>query len=257
MFGYIYETTNLINGKKYIGKRQSNIFLGNKYLGSGKILKQAIIKEGEENFSVKLLEKCDSKEDLEFKEKYYISKFNAVKDTNYYNIATGGEGGDTFSGLSDKCKEQVRLRHSIASSKLIMSEETKNKISRANKNRVHSAKSRFNMSIGQKKRYSNGNTVWNKGLKNCFSSETLKLMSEHNVGMKGKKHKESTKELMSNNQIGNKNSFYNKHHTKEAKDRIGYYSRNSVWITKDNEHKRVLSEVLNTYLSLGWHKGRH
>ena len=35
MKGYIYETTNLINGKKYIGKHKSNKFDHN-YYGSGK-----------------------------------------------------------------------------------------------------------------------------------------------------------------------------------------------------------------------------
>ena len=44
MYGYIYLTTNHINGKKYIGQKKSNVFLGEKYLGSGKILKQALKK---------------------------------------------------------------------------------------------------------------------------------------------------------------------------------------------------------------------
>ena len=38
MFGYIYLTTNLINEKKYIGQKTSNKFLGESYLGSGKLL---------------------------------------------------------------------------------------------------------------------------------------------------------------------------------------------------------------------------
>lgn len=42
MCGYIYLTTNLVNGKKYIGRRTSKVFLGNAYLGSGNHLKSAI-----------------------------------------------------------------------------------------------------------------------------------------------------------------------------------------------------------------------
>ena len=91
MFGYIYETTNLINGKKYIGQKTSSIFLGNKYLGSGKGICNAINKYGKENFSVKLLEECYSKQELDFKEMYYIKLNNAVKSDNYYNISKGGE----------------------------------------------------------------------------------------------------------------------------------------------------------------------
>ena len=39
MYGYIYETTNLINGKKYIGKHKSSKFDEN-YYGSGTYLKK-------------------------------------------------------------------------------------------------------------------------------------------------------------------------------------------------------------------------
>ena len=46
MFGYIYMTINTVNGKKYIGQHKSSEFEGNKYLDSGKILKQAIEKYG-------------------------------------------------------------------------------------------------------------------------------------------------------------------------------------------------------------------
>lgn len=44
MIGYIYKTTNLINGKIYIGQKRSKKFLKERYLGSGKILKKAIKK---------------------------------------------------------------------------------------------------------------------------------------------------------------------------------------------------------------------
>ena len=43
----IYKTTNLVNGKIYIGKDKYN---NPKYLGSGKILKLAINKYGKGNF---------------------------------------------------------------------------------------------------------------------------------------------------------------------------------------------------------------
>lgn len=58
MFGYIYKTTNLVNGKIYIGQKKSDRFLGNKYLGSGKILCSAINKYGADNFIVEMLEEC-------------------------------------------------------------------------------------------------------------------------------------------------------------------------------------------------------
>lgn len=97
MFGYIYETINLINGKKYIGQKKSNMFLGNKYLGSGTRLHLAIKKYGEENFTVKLIEECNSEQELNEREIYWIEFYNATTSENYYNISIGGDGGDTTS----------------------------------------------------------------------------------------------------------------------------------------------------------------
>ncbi len=93
MYGYIYETTNLINGKKYIGKHISNIFEPDKYIGSGTLILKAIKKYGKENFKCRLIEECSSLEELNDREKYWVSYCNSVLDENYYNLAKGGDGG--------------------------------------------------------------------------------------------------------------------------------------------------------------------
>lgn len=73
MYGFIYETTNNINGMKYIGQKIYDKHGNWKiYLGSGIYLKRAILKYGKENFSRKILEECDSKEDLDNREIYWI-----------------------------------------------------------------------------------------------------------------------------------------------------------------------------------------
>lgn len=90
MYGYIYLTTNLINSKRYIGQKTSAVFLKEEYLGSGKILLQAVTKYGKENFKVELLEECSSKEELDEREKFWISTYNAVYSDNFYNLAFGG-----------------------------------------------------------------------------------------------------------------------------------------------------------------------
>ena len=76
MVGCIYLTTNLVNGKKYIGKRQSSVF-DVRYKGSGKYLKNAINKYGWDNFSCEVLEWCETIEDLVNAEKRYIAESNA------------------------------------------------------------------------------------------------------------------------------------------------------------------------------------
>lgn len=87
----IYKTTNLINGKFYIGKDVKN---KKTYLGSGKILKQAIDKYGKENFKKEILEYCIDLVHLDEREIYWIDKYNAIE--NGYNLTEGGTGGDTW-----------------------------------------------------------------------------------------------------------------------------------------------------------------
>lgn len=91
MYGYVYETTNLINGKKYIGQHKSKFF-DTKYVGSGIILLEAIKKYGKENFKVKIIKECVDADELNQAEIFFINKYNAVDSENYYNIARGGEG---------------------------------------------------------------------------------------------------------------------------------------------------------------------
>lgn len=101
MYGYIYRTTNLIDGRMYIGKKKSDKFLNTKYLGSGKILKQAVEAYGAENFKVEMLCECNSKEELNEMEIYYIKFYYAQTSDKYYNICKGGEagpGGPRFKG---------------------------------------------------------------------------------------------------------------------------------------------------------------
>lgn len=129
MYGYIYLTTNLINGRKYIGQKKSSYFKGTGYLGSGKILKQAVEKYGWDNFSVELVEECDSKETLDEREKYWIKYYNAVDDPTYYNIAFGGQS--QACRHSPESREKCRIAHLREN----LSEETRKRISEAQKRR--------------------------------------------------------------------------------------------------------------------------
>ena len=93
MYGYIYKTTNKLNNKIYIGQKKSNIFLNEKYLGSGKYLLRAIDKYGKENFEIELIDTANSRKELSDLEIFYIKKFNSTDHTIGYNIAKGGIGG--------------------------------------------------------------------------------------------------------------------------------------------------------------------
>ena len=110
---YIYLTTNLVNGKKYIGQHYGE--LNDSYLGSGNTFKKALNKYGKNNFKKEILEICKNYEILNEKEQYWIKYYNAVEDPNFYNIATGGFNSNPCAGLS---KEQEEIRRKKISKSL-------------------------------------------------------------------------------------------------------------------------------------------
>ena len=85
MYGYIYKTTNLINGKIYIGQHKSEEY-DSSYYGSGKLIRRAIEKYGIENFSNTVLCCCDSKQELNKMEKQLIKNYNSRDIKIGYNI---------------------------------------------------------------------------------------------------------------------------------------------------------------------------
>lgn len=142
MYGYIYETTNLINKKKYIGKHKSSFF-DDKYYGSGKSFRKDLIEYGKENFSIRILEECNSQKELDKKETYYIELFDAVKSPKFYNNSYGGEN-EGWEGVNRMYKDnpqkwkENRLKSSNSQKGQTKSIETRNKISKALKGKSKS-----------------------------------------------------------------------------------------------------------------------
>jgi hypothetical protein len=103
-FGFIYEITNNINNKKYIGKKQCQSKIIRKplkgktrnridfkesdwksYTSSSNVLNEDILKHGKENFTFKILKTCGSKWELAYEEiKEQISRDVLLSD-DYYN----------------------------------------------------------------------------------------------------------------------------------------------------------------------------
>lgn len=102
--GYIYKIVNDINDKIYIGKTiysLSERWSKHKYayLYEDWHLYRAMRKYGIEHFQILPLEECDDNE-LNLREKYYIKKYNSIKDG--YNMTEGGDGRTTIN------REKVR-----------------------------------------------------------------------------------------------------------------------------------------------------
>lgn len=129
-YGFIYITTNMVNGKKYLGKKKfDDKGVWKKYLGSGKYLKRAVELYGKENFMRNIVCFCDSIETLNQAE-YELSIFlNVVENEEWYNLQYGGDGGTDGRIVSEETRRKLR---EILSNP---SKETREKMSIAAKDR--------------------------------------------------------------------------------------------------------------------------
>jgi len=94
-FGYIYEWTNNVNGKKYIGSHYGSV--DDSYIGSGKYFKPAY-KKNPQNFSMNVLEYLlvnDKKMLLDLEQRWLDSVDNIKENRNYYNLNNFSIGGSS------------------------------------------------------------------------------------------------------------------------------------------------------------------
>ena len=156
----IYKTTNLINGKIYIGQYSGK---NENYLGSGKYFLRALKKYGKKNFTREILEECNFKEQLDNREKYWIEELHARNIEIGYNIAKGGQTG-FIKGSTH-------------------SEESINKMKRFGPDnhfygKKHTEESKQKMKEHQPDKTGENNPMYGK----TFSEESKKLMSEAKIG---------------------------------------------------------------------------
>jgi len=119
---HIYKITNDLNGKRYIGKSRKD---NPNYYGSGIAISRAIQKYGKENFTKEILERC-SNETVDERERYYISL-----EQPEYNIAAGGNGGDTSKYMTDTQKKEYNYKKgkSFRENNPMLQEENRQKVS--------------------------------------------------------------------------------------------------------------------------------
>lgn len=125
MFYTIYKTTNKVNQKFYIGKHQT-VDINDDYLGSGVLLKEAILKYGKENFQKEILFVFNTIDEMNTCEKELVTE-NLVKDPMCYNIGLGGEGGPHFKGKRHTSDTRKRISDSRVNKSA--SNQTKKKMS--------------------------------------------------------------------------------------------------------------------------------
>lgn len=220
-YGFIYITTNMVNGRRYLGKKKIDDDDDWKtYLGSGTILRRAIEKYKPEKFSRNIVCFCNSSEELNETE-YELSVFlNVVESKNWYNLQYGGAGG---------------------SEGRIVSDETRRKISEASRGRQHTEEFKIKM----KERFTGEN---NPMFGKCKTPEQVEhmreVMSGENNPNYGKPRSDETKAKISNSlkgrYIGENNPNYGKHLSEEAKRRISQANTGRI---PNEETRRKMSEA--------------
>jgi len=244
IYHYIYKTTNLINGKYYIGVRSNKDPWNDVYIGSGVAIRDAIKKYGKENFNKEILSFHSSREEAYCTESLIVSQ-ETVDDKNSYNMKCGGMGGkygivseDTRKLLSlatkgiPKTKEH-KIKISLANKGKKVSELSKNKMKNSWKSRApRSIETQIKMSEslrGKKRRplseeHKKKISSSNKG--KIISSDTKLKISKSNTG---KKHSEETKKLLSDMNRG-------KIVSQETKDKISLAHKNKI-VSSDTKKK--------------------
>ena len=91
MFYMIYQITNNINNKIYIGVHKTEN-LDDGYMGSGLNILRALDKYGKDNFTKEILELCPSEEAM-YEREAEIVNYEFILREDTYNLATGGFGG--------------------------------------------------------------------------------------------------------------------------------------------------------------------
>jgi len=209
----------------YIGRDMYN---NDTYLGSGSILKNAIKKHGIVNFKKEILEMCPNIEELKIREEFWLRKYNAAKDENFYNILDSSSGGDTLTYHPDidEIKKRISIGTSIAQRGHNVSESTKLKISKSNKliqkkplsditkNKISNNLKKYyennthhllgetketNASLNCASKKKKGTIPWNVGKTNVYSEDTLNKMSN---SAKNKKVSDKTRKKISESATG-------------------------------------------------------
>lgn len=198
-YGFVYITTNIINGRRYIGSKVFSSPDGSKnswesYLGSGKALKNAVDKYGKENFTKDIIYIAASKSELEQMETYYILLYNAAYSKDYYNIKAGSNLiGNPYAGKTEEEMIEIKLKLSEAGKDKWIKGQVSSEIIGWG-NQTEERKEKIRKKIGQSNK-----EVWDKlSPEERIEKEKISMINISKASFKGKSHTDETKELMSN-----------------------------------------------------------
>ena len=224
MYGYVYKTTDLESGLIYVGQHKSESF-DEKYYGSGIIITKLIKKYGTDRFICEILEECESFEELNEREIYWIKELNALDESIGYNIATGGSFGDSgyhqgMCGKTQSMKQKDAARdYQLNNPK---TDQMKSKMSKAMRGNTNASNGKGMVFIH----------FLDDNQKRVKLNEAYKYIEQGWEFGKCKRVIENQKK-----------AFQNKY-------------ANGTYISKDNKAKFVSNIELQRYLDDGWKLGK-
>lgn len=120
---YIYKITNKINNKVYIGQVYNKTIQDrfNRHINSAtenskSYIGRAIYKYGKDNFICECIDTATTLQELNEKEKYWISYYNSTNQNFGYNLTAGGDGGNTYLCKSEEEMKEIKRKISISNS---------------------------------------------------------------------------------------------------------------------------------------------
>ena len=285
-YNYFYKITNNLNNHFYYGIHSTND-LEDGYMGSGTRLNHAYKKYGIKNFTKEIIKFFDTRKECAEYEAEMVTE-ELIHSKECYNVVGGGDTFATSGTITAKDKDGNFLQVSMYDERWLNGELVGSTKGRFN---VIDNKGNIFLTTKDDEKYISGevksiacgtvavklaNNQDEKLFRVSVDDERLKTgeliaWSKNKILAKdkngkvfyvdkhderyisgtltpfwsGKKHKKETIEKV-------KNTFKEiKHQQGEKNSQYG-----TCWVMKDNENKKIKKEELDTYIQMGWIKGR-
>jgi len=250
IYHLVYLTTNLTNGKIYVGVHSTEV-LEDEYLGSGRDVCKAVKKYGKENFKRDILYFCLTDKDAYLIESQIVDVW-FVKRKDTYNLTLGGFGGNTIINYSEKELQNRSKKISKSLSGLKRTKEqkeiTKQAMIKVHKNRTTEEKEEISQKISEANRNRNftekqileivekrKDTISKKSEK-----ELLEISQKISKANKGRKQSEEhIKKRVETRKL--KNNFK---HTEESRKKLSEANKGKK-LSKESIEKREQTKKLN------------
>jgi group I intron endonuclease len=115
-FNFVYLTTNILNGKQYVGDHSTDNLERDYYLGSGKRFCDSLKFHGKENFKREIIEHFNTKQEAFDAQEKYIIEYGTLHPSGY-NLSPKG-GWLVMNGLSKEARLKISNKNKLRNGEL-------------------------------------------------------------------------------------------------------------------------------------------